>query len=135
MEDKILAVIKGKELLRETLIRACEFAARTSAAVFVLVVLQEDSDCLLELEIRSKIEPLIDEQRLKGVNVEYFIVWGNVRREVIRFIVEHNVNFVVWPFVDSEEILSAAVQVQRVTGCRVEFARSRVKQQKSLGEV
>ncbi|SFM69008.1 universal stress protein [Thermodesulforhabdus norvegica] len=128
MEDRILAVINGKELLRETLVRACEFAARTSAAVLVLVVLQEDSDCLLESEIRSRIEPLIDEQRLNGINVEYFIVWGDVRREVIRFIVEHNVNSVVWPFVENEEILSAAVQVQRVTGCRVEFVRSRMKQ-------
>jgi len=125
--ERILAVIEAQERRCEVLFRACLLAQRTLAKVYVLLVLPSGCSEFLEREARKMLEPLIDKQRNQGTPLEYYIVEGELEREVIRFIMEHNIDLIVWFAGDNDERFKMAVNVQRTTGCRLEFVRSRMK--------
>ncbi len=125
--EKILAVIDAQELAWEALFRACYLAQRTRAKVCVLLVVPKNSADKIEFRAREQLEPLIEEERLKGVPIEYFIVEGNFKREVVRFIMEHHIDIIV--LAQTDEKLKIAIDIQRITGCRTEFVRYKVKPQ------
>ncbi len=125
--ERILAVIDAKELAQEALFRACYLAQRTKAKVCVLLILPENSADRVESHAREQLEPLIERERLRGIPIEYFIVEGNFKREVVRFIMEHHIDIIV--LAQTDEKLKIAIDIQRITGCRTEFVRYKMKPQ------
>ena len=122
---KILAAIDAQEPASEALFRACSLAQRTDARVCVLLVFPDEAHEDLELRIRGLLEPIIEGERLKGTYIEYFIVKGDFKREVIRFIMEHDIDFIV--LAQTGKKLRTAIDIQRITGCKTEFVRYKMK--------
>lgn len=110
-------------------IHALNLAKRIKAKVFFLLVLDAESkgasDDRMEDSARKRLEPLIENGRSKGLTVEYYLTRGNYEEELISFIQENKVTFLVVGSPGKEEgsretFTKVLEKIRHRINCRIE---------------
>ena len=125
-------------------VHALNLARRISARVLFLIVFPSSSEQSqapekkkAEEAVKKKVEALIEEARLDGIAVDYYLVYGEYEREVVNFARENQVTLLViepslGPGSSAEATNAILDKLRHSINCRIEVVneKNRISERK-----
>jgi len=127
--ERILVAITEKTDSWEAFSHACSLVRRIDAKLNVLFVAtphdrpRSRSEWERLLELRKRLELLLEEAKATGVKLDYFMTEGDYDEEVIRFVRDNKISLLVLEYTDGDATQEStkALAIRHRIACRVEL--------------